>query len=165
MYNREQFLDSSGRPLTQSLFLETGYSSDALYTLKEVDSEYNGKVYPSIKRLYVEMADPTEYKFATEYLLSWKHWQRICENKFLRKHIDEWREELEVKLRSQATVNLINESRKGSYQAAKWVADKGWDQRTAGRPTKAEKERQEKINERVNDEYSGDVVRMFQQGK
>ncbi len=157
---REQLL-VGGKPLTQSLFLEIGYGSDAVYTLKEVDYLYNDKLYPSMKRLYIEMADPTEYKFATTYLLGWKHWLRLCENKVVRKYIDEWREELEVKLRSIAAHKIMIEADKGSFQSAKWLADRGWDTRAAGRPTKLDKEKQLKIQENINAEFSGDVVRMF----
>lgn len=161
---REQFLNSEGRPLTQSLFLEVGYTDEAIYTLKEVDHEYNGKTYPSLKRLYLEAADPTEYVFATTHLMGWKHWQRICENKLLRKHIDEWREELEVKLRSEAVRQAIAHAASGTFQAAKWVADRGWATRGAGRPSKADLDREKRIQEKIDDEYSGDVIRMFKQG-
>lgn len=161
MINREQLLDKAGRPLTQSLFLEVGYTEEAIFTLKEVDYTYNGKVYPSMKRLYMEMADPTEYEFATTYLLGWKHWIRICENKLLRKHIDEWRDELEVKLRSRAVMQVMKQAEIGSFQSSKWLADRGWGTRGAGRPTKLEQEQHKKIQENIDAEYGGDVVRMF----
>jgi hypothetical protein len=158
---REQFLDTSGRPLTQSLFLEIGYTPEAIYTLKEIDYKYNGKLFPSLKRLYLEASDPTEYSFATAHLLGWKHWVRICENKQIRKHVDEWREELEIKLRSAAVLKVMQEADKGTFQAAKWLADRGWDTRAAGRPSKLEKEKNAKIQEHIDSEYGGDVVRMF----
>lgn len=161
MFEREAFLDSDGKPLTQSLFLEIGYSDKAIYTLKEQDHEYNGKTYIAIKQRYIEMNDPTEYQFATTYFMNWKHWQRICENKVLRKHIDEWREELEIKLRSEATKKMIDSAASGNYQATKWLADRGWDVRGAGRPTKLEKEKNARINEHINDEYGGDVIRLL----
>lgn len=165
MIERERLLDKAGRPLTQSLFLEVGYTDEAIFSLKEVDCTYNGKSYPSMKRLYMEMADPTEYEFATTYLLGWKHWMRICENKLLRKHIDEWREELEVKLRSKAVMQVMKQADIGSFQSSKWLADRGWDVRAAGRPTKLEQEKHKKIQENIDAEYGGDVVRMFNVGK
>lgn len=159
--NRNQLLDGSSRPLTQSLFLEVGYSEEAIYTFKEVDHFYNGKTYPSLKRLFLEESDPTEYTFATKYLLGWKHWQRMNENKLLRKHFDEWREELEVKLRSEAVRQAIAHAASGTFQAAKWVADRGWATRGAGRPSKADQDKEKRIQEKIDEEYSGDVVRMF----
>lgn len=159
---REQMQDAMGKPLTQGLFLEINYGEAAVYTLKEVDHELNGKHYPSLKRLYLEIADPTEYEFATTCLLGWKHWMRLCDNKALRSHIDEWRDELEIKLRAKA-IKYILETSSGpvaNFQASKWVADRGWAVRGAGRPSKADVEREKKIQAGITDEYSADIVRL-----
>ena len=94
MFTREQMLDSKGMPMTQGLFLEPHYSEYALFTFKDIDWEKDGKTYVSLKRLYLEMEDPSEYAFATTYLLGWKHWVRMNENKMMRTHFDEWREGL-----------------------------------------------------------------------
>lgn len=161
MLNRDTMLDAGGKFITQSLFLELGYSELAVYTLKEVDHIWNNRTYPSLKRLYLEIEDPTEYEFANTHLCGWRHWQRMCENKVIRKHIDEWREELEVKLRSQAIRDAIQEAKKGHFQAAKWVADRGWSTRGAGRPSKADIEQEKRIQSHINNEYGGDVLRLF----
>lgn len=162
MIERSKLQDSAGKPMTQSLFLELFYADEAVYTLKDFDYEYKGKLYPSIKRLYLEMEDTTEYEFAKTYFLGWKHWVRLGENKLIRGHIDEWREELELKLRARAVKQMMHLADEGnSYQASKWLADRGWDTRAAGRPTKEEKKRNEALNDRVKNEYSADVVRMF----
>lgn len=158
--SKDKMVDSAGRPITQSMFLEVGYSDSAIYTLKDEDYTYEGKMYPSLKRLYIEEADPTEYSFAVKYLLNWKQWLRLCENKLIRKHIDEWREELEMKLRSKAVKEMIENSRKGKIQASKWLADKGWAQRGAGRPSKAEIASEKVFAARINDEYGADVIRL-----
>lgn len=160
---KKYLLDGSGRPLTQSLFLEIGYTDFAVYTLKEEDYTFKGKDYPSLKRLYLEMEDPTEYDFATTYLLGFRHWQRLCENKAIRKYIDEWREELEYKIRCRSTKQMIKLAAEGSYQASKWLIDRGWDKRAAGRPSKKEIEGQKAILSRVDDEYSADVTRLFKE--
>ncbi len=158
---KDKMVDNVGRPLTQSLFLEVGYGEAAVYTLKEQDHEHNGKYYFSLKRLYLEIADPTEYEFANTYLLNWKHWQRLCENKLLRKYIDEWRDELEVKLRSRGVKDIMGSASEGNYQAAKWLADRGWSTRGAGRPSKAEVEREKRIQAGIADEYEADVIRLI----
>ena len=160
--NKECLRDKMGRPLTQSLFLELGYSDYAVYTLKDEDYEYNGKVYPSLKRLYLDCADPTEYEFALKHLIGWKHWLRISENKVIKKHIEEWREELEVKLRSEGVRNAIEHAKGGTFQAAKWLADRGWDKRAAGRPSKEELDKEKKVQEKLSDEFSDDIVRLFE---
>jgi hypothetical protein len=158
--NKEKMLDTMGRPITQSLFLEIGYSDAAVYTLKEHDFEYNGKLLPSIRKLYLDIADPTEYEFAQACFIGWSHWQRICDNKALRRHIDEWRMELEVKLRSKGVKAAVVAANSGNYQAAKWLADRGWDTRGAGRPSKADVEKETKIQAAISEEYSADILRL-----
>lgn len=162
MNKQEIMLDSMGKFRTQSLFLELGYGAEAVFTLKDSDYEKEGVKYISLKACYLASEDPTEYEFANEYLLGWRHWQRFLENKVIRKHIDEWRDELEVKLRCKAIKDAISLAGTGHFQAAKWVADRGWATRGAGRPSKADVEHEKKVQARIDDEYNGDVVRMFQ---
>lgn len=157
---KEQMVDSTGRPMTQSLFLEAQYSPYAIYTLKDEDHEYNGKLYPSIKKLYLQEEDPTEYQFATKYLLGIKHWYRIYENKLIQPHIDEWRFELELKLRSKGVKQLINAANKGSQSAARFLVDRGWSERAAGRPSKEELEREKSIRLAISNEYADDIARL-----
>lgn len=158
--DKSKMLDSMQRPLTQSLFLELGYSDFAIFTLKEDDYVYNDKTYISLKKLYLEMEDPTEYDFANECLLGWLHWKRICNNKAIREHVEEWREELEFKMRAKGVKSLLISAQSGNYQAAKFFIDKGWDKRQAGRPSKAELEREKEFQSRIYDEYGADVVRL-----
>lgn len=158
--DKSLLVDKMNRPYTQSLFLEIGYSEFAIYTLKEQDHVYEGKTYYSMKQLYLEMEDPTEYEFANKYLLGWNHWMRICDNKVVRKYVDDWRDELEIKLRSKAIREISKSAAAGSYQAAKWLADRGWEQRGAGRPSKEEVERRTNIENRITDDYSADVIRL-----
>lgn len=160
--DKSKMLDSMGRPLTQSLFLELGYSDYAVYTLKEFDYPYKGRHYPSLKKLYLQEEDPTEYTFAEKHLLGWQHWKRLCENKAIAKHVEEWREELELKIRSQAVRDMMNmcASESGNYSAAKFLADRGWEKRAAGRPSKAEKDKHLRIEEKIEEEFAADVRRL-----
>lgn len=160
--NKKDMLDVRGRPLTQSLFLELGYQEDfALYTLKDWDWDYNGKKYLSLKRLYLLHEDPLEYDFASTHLLGWSHWQRLCNNKAIRKYIDEWREELSLKLRSQAVRNIVDMTadEKG-FQAAKYVAEEGWRKNSVGRPKKDTSEYDAKVDQRLHEEFGQDVQRL-----
>lgn len=152
-------VDSMGRYLTQSLFLEFQYNTDALFTLKDYDFLHNGRLHVSAKRLYLLLEDPTEYEFANAVFCGWKHWQKCCANKAIAKHIDEWRQELEYKLRSRGVKTMIQLGSAGQYQATKWLADRGWDERKAGRPSKEEKEKQAAIAERIENEFGADILR------
>jgi len=160
--DKTKLKDSSGRPLTQSLFLENGYRTEfAVYTLKDDDYTYKGTTYPSLKRLFLEMEDLMEYEFAREYLIGWQHWKRLNANKLMTKHFEEWREELELRLRSQGVRAILDQSMdEKAFQAAKYVAEKGWDKRPAGRPSKNEKLKEERMQARMDDEFTGDIARM-----
>lgn len=155
------FKDAMGRFLTQSLFLELGYDTEsAVYTLADEHKEYKGKIYPSLKRLYLLQADPTEYSFANAYLCNWEHWQRIKANKVIMSRIEHWEEELELMLRSQAVRAAISLSG-DNFNASKWVADGSWRTKKAGRPKAAETERERKIRAKVIDETSEDASRIL----
>lgn len=161
--DKKKFVDSMGRPITQSLFLETSYDPEtAVYTLKGYDHEYEGYKFPSLKRLYLQMEDVVEYDFAYTYLLDWNHWQRISKNKLFNKHINEWREELELKIRSQAVKDIIDmTAEEKSFQAAKWLADKGWSKRAAGRPKQEDIDRETKVQAAMEHQYGADIKRLF----
>ena len=54
---------------TAALFWDMMYQKDtAKYVVSDEDKEVNGVMYPSLKRLYLEMEDITEYEFANKYL-------------------------------------------------------------------------------------------------
>ena len=139
------FKNESGRYLSKALFYELTIPESrqyAIFTLKEEDHEVDGVVYKSLKRLFLSYDDPTEYEFAKNELGGWKHWQELCSQRDLAEHIEEWRDERDIMLRSRGIRDLM--SQEGSFQAAKYLADKGWEERKAGRPTKAAVERETK---------------------
>lgn len=158
---RDLFVDDRGRYKTLSLFLEIAYDKDAIFTLKDYDHEYNGKMYYSLKKLFLEESDPTEYQFATKYLAGWEHWQRICNNKVLSQHIEKWRVELELKLRSEGVAWIVKSARKKqNWLAAKFLAEKGWELRNAGRPSKEEIEKNLAIETKIQNEFDEDIARL-----
>lgn len=163
-WTKDQLKDTRGFPLTQSLFLEVNYSDYAVFTFNDEEKEYNGKKYPSLRQYYLDIADPTEYQFAKQCLLGWDHWMRICENVIVRKEVDKWREELEVALRSEGILSIIDAA-ENNFQASKWLADKGWHKTGVGRPSKSEAEREKRIASRVNEEFNADIIRMSKYAK
>lgn len=159
--DREKFKDDKGGYITQSLFLEVGYDTTrAMYTFSDEDKEYQGVTYKSLRKLYIEMADPTEYHFATTYLWGWEHWQRIVNNKLLAVEVEKWREELEVKLRAVGVRNIIRQSG-DSMVAAKWVADGQWST-TRQKKSKAGQAQEKIVRERVGQEVKKDAERITQ---
>lgn len=149
-----------GRSLTQSLFLELGYRPEAIYTLKDDDYEYEGRYLYSIKRLYLEIGDPTEYAFANTCFTGWTQWQRIVANKQMTKVVEQWRFELEVKLRSEGVRQAKTQAKKGSWQATKWLSERGWDARGAGRPSKEDVDHERKVQAAISNEFEDDATRL-----
>lgn len=143
-----KFRNASGKLATESLFLERWRPTDVepLYSLRDEDYDYKGKVYPSLKKLYLAEEDLTEYEFANKYFESWEHWQMVVQATWFKEYIDLWRTELELKLKAEALRSIIEQARIGgsnSYDAKKYLISKGWIQKEAeasrrGRPTKAE---------------------------
>lgn len=159
--DKTRLRDSRGRPLTQSLFLEIGYTDFAVYTFKDEDYEYQGKMYPSLKKAYLAHEDPVEYDFATTYLLGWDHWQRLNENKLISVEIEKWRHELELKLRSQAFRDILDmTAEEKSFQAARWLADKGWVKGPVGRPSKKQQDKEEEFEKAMKNDYGADILRL-----
>lgn len=155
--------DGRGYPMTQALFLETLYDVDkAIWTFKDEPTEFKGKLYPSLRQFYLEIADPTEYQFAKQCTLGWDHWKRMLENKQIRVEVDKWREELEISLRSEGIQAIIDATAQdgGNFQAAKWLADKGWDKKGVGRPSKSDLDREKRVAQRVNEGFNAEIIRM-----
>jgi hypothetical protein len=139
-----------GKPPTAKLFIEVDPSGE--YSLKEW------------RRVFVDIADPTEYEAAILLAGSWEHW---C---ILKKHwphfrdsvIPAWLEEVEVKLRSAAVKNIITQSKSDkSTTAAKWLAEGKYNLRGPGKPSKAEVTREARIAAGVSGEIEGDIERVL----
>lgn len=144
----KQFTNANGRNYLQGLFYETTLADKAtvLYTLKEVDHEG----YPSLRRLYLETADPTEYQFAVQHLNGWSHWQELVAAKWFKPYLDEWRAELQDKLRSEIISRIEAIARdldnKGALQANKTLLESilsPVEAKKRGRPSKGSGEDEE----------------------
>lgn len=149
-----------GRFLTQSLFLEQAYDVNiAVYTLKDDDYEYKGKMFPSLKKLYLSMEDPIEYEFATTHLAGWDQWERICDNKLFTSLINGWRKELELKLMSRGFKQMVKKA-EGSPMAARWLSERGWAAPKGKSKSKAQKDKDKKIQRQISDTYANDLERL-----
>ena len=156
--DKKRFKDEKGRYIVQGLFIEDRYNPDvAYYTLDGEDKEYKGVIYPSLKRLYLEEGDINEYTFATKYLYDWPHWQRLCKNAVVGRHIEQWRDELALSLRSEGIATLITLAiNDNSYQAAKWLADEGWIKNSRGRPSQKDIDKAAERKAAIEKEFEED---------
>lgn len=141
-----EFRNERNVRLLKGLFLETGGRESGMYTLRDKDHTSEGKTFVSLRRLYLEEEDVTEYSFANKHMESWEHWQMLLECKWFQEYVTRWRTELELKLKSRALKNIMAEAAgqtKSSFNANKWLAEKNWIDKAAesnrrGRPSKAE---------------------------
>lgn len=157
--DKKKFKDEKGRYIVQGLFIEDSYNVDlASYSWGGEDKVYKGQTFPSLKKLYLEEGDPQEYLFAEKHLVDWPHWQRLCKNAIVGRHIEQWREELGYSLRSEGIATLIDLAiNDKSYQAAKWLADEGWIRKVKGRPSDKQVEGELKRRADIEQEYAEDL--------
>lgn len=114
--NKALLKDSMGRYRVMSLFV----GEKALFTL----DDYSNAVAPSFKRLYVEIGDPSEYDVAILLLGSWEHWTRLVESVWFKPYLNEAREELNAKIRSQAVKQIQNDGKVAFSEATRLAANK-----------------------------------------
>lgn len=161
-----EWKDSTGRWLTTGLIWEIAISGkeNVMFTIKDepITVEINGKKrkLKSLKKMYMECRDPTEYTFATKCLGGWQHWKRLCSSRHFKPIVEEWREELEVMLKSEGIKAMAALANENDRIAAKWLAEKGWVEKAKGRPSKVEKEKEARIDSAVMDSVMDDLERI-----
>lgn len=155
-----KFKNNRGAYLTTSMFIDFSYDySLALYTWKDHDFSNEKGTFPSLKRLYLEMSDITEYEFACTYLDGWQHWKALLNSPACRKHIDEWREELELKLRAaglRKMIDIAENEDKPSFQAAKYLAEAEW----CGKKTTQQKNKDNRQRTQLKTAFKADFERV-----
>lgn len=99
LIDKSRFKNASGAKRLRGIFFEeTGEDkTNVIYTLKPEDH----KGYPSLKRLYLEQEDTTEYTFANRYLFDYSHWLDLCRTSWFKPIAAQWKEELRLKLEAR----------------------------------------------------------------
>lgn len=131
-----RFKTEQGVRLTRGLFYETTLldKSTVLYTLKTEDHQG----YSSLYRLYMEIGDPTEYKFAQAYLDGWDHWEVLTKSTWFIPHVERWRRELQVRGASEALSRISEIAKandKNAFAANKFLLETK-KKNEVGRPSK-----------------------------
>ena len=157
--------DEKGKWRTYSLFWEYRIDNHPYHwTLLDSDREFEGKVIPSLKKIYLDYnhVPGFEYDFAMEVLGSWAHWEKLCVSG-VKQHVASWKEELEVKIKANSIKSIIQASIEGEgaskLQAAKYLDGKGYAP-TRGRPSKEEKAGRLIQDNAVNNEIADDLERV-----
>ena len=166
--------DDRGKYRTYSLFIERakeGYpsywtlqdSSRQVTTLNKDTGLSEMKTYPSLKEIYLsyDHIPGYEYEFAMDCFKSWDHWVKLTQSG-MKEVFAEWREELEIKLKSDAIRAMVKASKgegASATGAAKYLADKGYSTKR-GRPSKEEIEKERRIAAGITEELESDFERM-----
>jgi 5-methylcytosine-specific restriction endonuclease McrA len=158
--------DKMNRFRTRSLFKEFWIKTedDSLVPIFVCRGEEDRDGLISLKRVYMTIGDPTEYRFAKAIFGDHRHWRHLCKLPWFSVFAKEWRLELKAKLRSDAVAALL-ELKDGNIQAIKALASEDYPfasyidghetkRRRAGRPNK---EAKPEIDDEV---FEGDAARM-----
>jgi len=138
-YSYEIFYGDNTKHLrTKCHFREFPHNSrelgvEPVFTLRDWDTD--GCI--SLRRVYLEVSDPTEYEFAQKVFGSWDVWLRVREAHWFQDTYLKMKRELEAKVTSMGYREIEAKADK-HVSAAKYLADKGWTKKagTKGRPTK-----------------------------
>jgi hypothetical protein len=169
MFNEKQLRTSQGKLRTKSLFWELSYfePEHVIFTLREEDLVKGDKTYVSLRKLYLSYCctDPTEYTFAWAVFGSWETWQQLCRSNYIKKDIDTWRREVEIKIKSEAIRSIADEMRTGgrsSFGAAKLLLERGWldDKNASKAKEKLKAKEEEELNQQALSLLSEDAERL-----
>ena len=114
-------------PLIEELFFEYAKLEGrpyALYSVYPFDrSDESGRTFIGLAKVYVDMADTSEYSFAMKYFESWDHWLKVRNNVRINPHVEKWSKELEHKLRKEAFDRIKEMAENGSLEANKFIVN------------------------------------------
>ena len=146
--------------LTNDTGLEYGRIATRLL-FKQYNKEGKEDIHEWRKR-FVDTLDPTEYAGAVELVGSWTNWEKFKRNwpSFEKLYLQDWLEEIEIRLRSNAIRSLSQDALKGNTAASKFLAEGKYKEKKAGRPTKEQVERQTRIDANLEKQIANDLKRL-----
>lgn len=117
-------------------------------------------------QLYLKVADPTEYRFAIRAYGSWSKWEAVSSTDPIKSLVDQWRRELEVKLRSDALQRIMdvasNEGTRDSLQANRYLLEANYGNKDrVGRPSKEAAKAEAKRIVQHQNQIAEDYKRLF----
>ena len=147
--SKAPYKDKMNRFFTVGLFADALTCPDRESAPFTLLADKPGKV--SVRRTFVEMNDPTGYKWAMKYLDSYQHWENLMKLDWFKEAYNVWMRELHAKMRSDAILkiqHIANDEETSDSQrlaASKYLAERPYEQadlnkaeKKRGRPSKAE---------------------------
>lgn len=144
--DKNKFKGGNNALRTSSLFYErwqmmTPERQAVASPVFSIHSDVEGLI--NARRTFLDEGDPTGYKWAVKYLDGWQHFLRLRETQWFNIALDLWLSELHAKMQAEAlkkVEDIAKSPSKSAFQAAKYLADKGWIKPLSkrGRPSKDE---------------------------
>lgn len=154
------YTDSLGRFHTKALFVETISKELLAKGIKPVYTLKGDPAYIDLHEMFMQSNDPTGYTTAIAAFDSWEHLKHLKTLQWFGPLWEQWEEELEIKMRSEALRNIVEQSKdlKGTT-AAKYIAEKGWEKKR-GRPSNDEIARERRAQAAMREELADDAGRI-----
>lgn len=138
--------------LTKGLFWEFSHDYPArrdyaLFTLQDTGSSYflikEGIPRYNMKKLYDLCNDHTEHTFITKFMWDERHWDKVVNAPLISPHIDNWRKDLRLKIKSSMydvlLQDALDESSKTKTSSARYLLEKYLDPKTGKKQTSKQK--------------------------
>ena len=161
--------DVNNNFLTVSLFWEKRSAEGEkkyppLFTIKDKEHVVKGKEYVSLKRIYMsyDHVPGMEYEFAMDVFGDWLQWKEIADKSAIKDVVQEWRDEVDMRIKAAAMKTLLRQSRdveKGLAASRAILAGEHKGVKR-GRPSKAEVEREKKLAAGMRENLDADLARL-----
>jgi hypothetical protein len=107
---------------------------------------------------FLELNDPTGYNFSEAWLEGgYRCWDAFQKGYGAAQEVKEWKDTLAIKMQAESIISIAKQ--RDSFQALKWLADRGWEEKMDKR-TKEAKKKAEAVEERTNRELQEDMARL-----
>lgn len=136
------YIAGNGHFYTAAIFLEAwkpNQFNNSQVSERPVEAVFslNGEPgYIDARATFLELEDPTGYKWAIQYLKSWKHFVILMRSDWFKDAVDSWVDELKLILKARAIQKLVEIASGASpqaLQAAKYLAAAEWEKAATGR--------------------------------
>jgi len=112
--------------------------------------------------VFLKCCDPTEYKPAIELCGTWKEWNRFKKEwPGFNIILDKWLQEVEVKIRSDAILSLLDKAKEDA-SSAKFLAEGRYREKASpGKPSKMLRARESAIRHQVSNVVDLEIERVI----
>ncbi len=142
---------SGGNGPVRPLFVEGNRPEDREKGIEPIFS------LQEFRKVFIEMEDPTEYRPAIFLVADWLVWRNFKRDwPLFRREVEQWKEEVDMKLRSKAIQSIITSAKEGSVQASTYLANAKYITKK-GRKTKEDKAKEDRIKATIQREMDSEL--------